>query len=262
MERRIAIAFILCAIIIIMPFAVKIAENSIKSSTEIPSSNITTTFGGITYIGSAVSHEGSDLLCVIPAKVYVPEAGTEVTLNVTVKFKHAQPCPYSDWEILTENPVNVEVVSESETKLTDAYTAVKQYTVKVLGNGALDVVFKYGSSCPYGTEERVTVYFYIGTPSEEEMVNASAQIPELNITEKIITGVIEDVNLEERYFVVNSTKIAVRGKWRSEEGAEYNWREMLALLKVGEKVEVKATYEDGEWKAYEITINGKTFVKG
>ncbi|NJE25563.1 hypothetical protein E3E22_02785 [Thermococcus sp. MV5] len=72
------------------------------------------------------------MLCVIPAKAYVPGVGIEVTLNVTVKFKHVQPCPYSDWEILTENPVNVKVVSESETKLTDAFTAVKQYTVKIL----------------------------------------------------------------------------------------------------------------------------------
>lgn len=262
MERRLVIAFIICAILTTLPFAVRLAENRLQSEVSLPQQNTTLVSNGVYYLGSAVSHEGSDLLCVVPAKAYVPEAYTEVTINVTVKFKHVQPCPYPDWKILTENPVNVEVVNESETKLVDAYTAVKQYTVKVLGNGALDVVFKYGSGCPYGTEERVTVYFYIGTPSEEEIANASAQVPELNTTEKVIVGVIEEVNLGERYFVVNSTKIAIRGKWRSNEGVEYNWKEMLALLKVGKKVEVKATYEGGEWKAYEITINGKTFVKG
>ena len=166
---------------------------------------------------------------------------------------------------LVENPKNVEILGETETKLVDPYTAVKQYKVKVLGNGTLDVVFKYGSNCPYGTEERVTVYFYVGTVSSMELNNTSStSTPELtsNTSEKIISGVVEEVNTAGRYFVVNGTHVAVRGKWTSSEGLSYNWREMLALIHTGEEVTVKAVFEDGEWKAEEITINGKTFIKG
>ncbi|WP_237698706.1 hypothetical protein [Pyrococcus yayanosii] len=219
---------------------------------------------GVYYVGSAISHEGSDLLCVVPAEVYVPKTGIEVTLNVTVKFKHAQPCPCSDWQILTENPKNVEVIDETETELKDPYTAFKQYVVKVLGNGTLDVVFKYGSECPYGSEERVTIKFYVGTPTNEVLSNASAQtqLPELNTTEKIVEGVVQEVNVDGRYFVIDGTTFAVRGKWIGPNGEEYTWREMLSLIKVGEKVKVRAVYEDGEWKAVEIVINGEIFTKG
>ncbi|GAB6101529.1 hypothetical protein JCM16138_07520 [Thermococcus atlanticus] len=264
MERRIIVAFVICAIITALPFAVRIAEENIGSegSLSLQSQNETAVSNGVYYLGSASSHEGSDLLCVIPAKAYVPKAGTEVTINVTVKFKHAQPCPYPDWKIIAENPTNVEVVNESETRLLDQYTAFKQYTVKVLGNGTLDIVFKYGSGCPYGSEERVTVSFYVGAPSEENLTSTSTQIPELNTSEKVISGNIEEVNIAGRYILVNSTKVFIRGRWTDEGGREYTWKEMLAILKVGEKVEVKATYENGEWKAYEISVNGKTFVKG
>lgn len=264
MERRVMVAFVICALLTALPFAVRTAEKNLGTEGTLPvqPQNESIVSNGVYYIGSAVSHEGSDLLCVIPAKAYVPEVGTEVTINVTVKFKHAQPCPYSDWKITTENLTNVEIVGESETKLSDPYTAFKQYTVKVLGNGTLDVVFKYGSGCPYGSEERVTVHFYVGVPSEEEAANTSTQIPELNTTEKMITGTIEEINTAGRYIEVNSTKVFIRGRWTDDEGKEYTWRDMLAILKVGEKVEVKATYEDGELKAYEIKVKGKTFVEG
>ncbi|WP_206205206.1 hypothetical protein [Thermococcus sp. GR6] len=102
----------------------------------------------------------------------------------------------------SENPENVEVINETETELLDPYTAFKQYTVRVLGNGTLDVVFKYGSGCPYGTEERVTIGFYIGLPPED--INLTVTNPEevLNITTLNITDIVEEVNLVDRYFVV------------------------------------------------------------
>ncbi len=263
------ISFIICAILILMPFSVRLAEDHLTKTSIQPipanKSNESVTTNGVVYIGSVTSHEGSDLLCVTPAKIYVPNPGEEVTINVTIKFKHAQPCPYSDWKILTENAKNVKIVEETETKLVDPYTAVKQYKVKVLGNGTLDVVFKYGSNCPYGTEERVTVYFYVGAVSSTELNNTSStSTPTLisNTSEKIISGIVEEVNAAGRYFVVNGTHVAVRGRWTTSDGLSYNWREMLTLIHAGERIKVKAVFEDGEWRAEEITINGKTFMKG
>ena len=61
------------------------------------------------------------------------------------------------------------------------------------------------------------------------------------MTEKVIVGVIEEVNPVERYFVVNSTKIAIREQWKGCDGMRYNWEKM---------------------PVHEITINGKTFTKG
>ncbi|ANF23604.1 hypothetical protein A7C91_06880 [Thermococcus piezophilus] len=197
----------------------------------------------------------------VPAEAYVPEPGTEVILNVTVKFKHAQPCPYSDWEIVTENPENVEVINETETELLDPYTAFRQYAVRVLDNGTLDVVFKYGSGCPYGTEERVTIGFYIGQPPED--INLTVTNPEelFNITTMNITGIVEEINLVDRYFVVDGKAIWVRGRWTGPNGVEYTWKDMLLLLHVGERVEVLASYETGELKADVIIINGQRFVR-
>jgi len=265
MDRKLVVASILCIFFVLLPFAVKWEEGRLSHSSSSPVSNssVISSVNGVVYVGSAVSHEGSDLLCVVPAKAYVPESGTEVTLNVTVKFKHAQPCPYSDWKILTENPRNVEIVSEGKTELKDPYTAFKQYTVRVLGNGSLDVVFKYGTGCPYGSEERVTVEFYVGSPSEEELNQTSTTLEEvLNSTSINITGVIEEVNTAARYFVVDGKTIDVRGRWTGPDGERYTWRDMLSLLKVGEKVEVQASEENGTLKADVIVINGQKFTRG
>ncbi|ASJ17014.1 hypothetical protein A3L04_07990 [Thermococcus chitonophagus] len=257
MKRGLVASIILAILITALPFIVKIAEKKqIEAIT--PQENSTMIVGGVYYVGTATSHEGADILCVVPAKAYVDEPGKVVTLNVTVRFKHAQPCPYSDWKILVENSKNVEVIEETETKLEDPYTAFKQYKIKVLGNGSIDVVFKYGTGCPYGTEERVTVGFYIGTPTQTELVeaNQTQSIVLENVT-KTFKGKIEEVNVELRYFVVNGTKIYVRGRWGS-----YNWKDVLGMLKVGEYVEVVATYEEGTWKAEEIKIDGTTLRRG
>ena len=112
----------------------------------------------IFYIGQAISKNYDDILYVTPAKVYVPRVNEIVSVNVIIKFKHPQPCK-GDWEILAENLNNVKIVKETSVRLLDSYTAEKQYRVKVLGNGSMDIVFRY--NCPYGIEERVTVYFYL-----------------------------------------------------------------------------------------------------
>jgi len=72
------------------------------------------------------------------------------------------------------------------------------------------------------------------------------------VTEKVIVGVIEEVNLGERYFVVNSTKIAIRGQWKGSDGVRYNWKEMLALFKVGERLGLKPSMK---------RVNGKPMIE-
>ncbi len=264
MERKIVIAFILCAIFVALPFAVSYAENHVGSqSVELPSAAPSSPVNGIYYLGSATSHQGDDMLFVVPGEAYVEKPGTLVTLNVTVRFKHAQPCPYSDWKITAENPENVEVVKETKTELKDAYTAFKQYTVKVLGNGSIDIVYHYGSGCPYGTEERVTIKFYIGTPNETAL-NQSAPSPEevLNTTSLNVTGTVKAVDLTLRAVIVENYTIGIRGRWTGPNSESLTWRDMLALLKPGEKVTILASEEDGSLKADVIVINGKTYRKG
>ena len=264
MERKIVISFILCAIFVALPFAVSYAENHVGTQpVQPPSTGPSNPVNGVYYVGFATSHQGDDILYVVPGEAYVEKPGTLITLNVTVKFKHAQPCQYSDWKITTENPVNVEVVNETKTELKDAYTAFKQYTVKVLGNGSIDVVFHYGTGCPYGTEERVTVKFYIGTPNGTEL-NQSAPSPEevLNTTSVNVTGVIKAVDTALRAVVVENYTIEIRGRWTGPDNESLTWRDMLALLKLGERVTILASEEDGSLKADVIVIDGKTYRKG
>ncbi|WP_297062819.1 hypothetical protein [Thermococcus sp.] len=264
MEQKIVIAFILCAIFVALPFAVSYAENHVGSqSVELPSTTTSNPTNGVYYVGFAMSHEGDDVLYVVPAQAYVEKPGALVTVNVTVKFKHAQPCPYSDWRITVENPKNVEVVNETKTELKDSYTAFKWYTVKVLGNGSLDIVYHYGSGCPYGTEERVTIKFYIGTPNEN-VLNQSASSPEevLNTTSLNVTGTVKAVNLALRAVVVENYTIEIRGRWTGPNNESLTWRDMLVLLKPGERVTILASEEDGSLRADVIVINGKTYRKG
>jgi len=43
----------------------------------------------------------------------------------------------------------------------DPYTATKYFYIRVQGNGTVTVVYEYGSGCTYGTEEKVTVKYYV-----------------------------------------------------------------------------------------------------
>jgi hypothetical protein len=263
MERKLVVAFILCAILTALPFAVNYANDRISTSS-VPStaSSEVVSSNGVYYIGYASSHEGDDILYVVPAEAYVEKPGTLVTINVTVKFKHAQPCPYPNWKITIENPENVEVVNETKTVLKDPYTAFKQYTVKVLGNGSVDVVYHYGTGCPYGTEEKVTVKFYIGKPSGSALNQTSAPPEILNTTSINVTGEIKAVDTLARAVVVGNYTIEIRGRWTGPDNVTLNWREMLSLLQPGKNVTILASEENGSLKADVIIINGKTYRKG
>ena len=150
------VALVICIIITSLPFMV---DYLIKFKFKKYSYNYDKK-DQIFYIGQAISKNYDDILYVSPAKVYVPRVNEIVSVNVIIKFKHPQPCK-GDWEILAENLNNVKIVKETSVRLLDSYTAEKQYKVKVLGDGSMDIVYKY--NCPHGTEERVTVHFYITT---------------------------------------------------------------------------------------------------
>jgi len=160
MEKRVKAAIVICIVMTSLPFLVDYLINLNLKNNNYNNSLINNNKDQIFYIGQLISRNYNDVLYVTPAKVYVPRVNEIISVNVTIKFKHPQPCR-GNWKILTENLNNVAIVKETSVRLLDSYTAEKQYKVKVLGNGSMDIVYKY--NCPYGTEERVTVHFYITT---------------------------------------------------------------------------------------------------
>ncbi len=272
MERRLVIAFIICALLIITPFIVKLIEGQVIKYVSIPSTSVVlpqggavVSSGGVSYMGCGESHSGADYLIVCPIKAYVSKVGAEVRINVTVKFKHAQPCPYSNWEILIEDVRGAEVVSESRTTLVNAYTATKYFIVKVLGNGSVDVVYKYGSGCPYGTEERVHVELYVvkSLPQLEVTQTTTSQATSVT-SEEVIKGTLEEVSLSGKYVVVNHTKIFIKGSWTCN-GVEMKWRYLLnelSELPKGSELSVKVVKEEGSLVAIEIAFDDKVCSKG
>ena len=95
---------------------------------------------------------GVDELYVEPKEIkgYVNDV---VTVKITVKFRHPQPCPYPDWKITYELMGDAEVIEESDVELISRLEAVKTLKIKILGNGTLRVIYKYGRGCPFGKEE-------------------------------------------------------------------------------------------------------------
>ena len=220
---------------------------------------------GVYYTGTA-SAGGSDVLYVTPAEIYVSKAGTVVTVNVTVKFRHAQPCMYPDWKISAEASGGVEIIGETKTTLKDPYTAFKQYTLNVTGNGTLRVVYTYGSGCPYGSSESVIVHVYLGIPSYVQeggngtsSPSTATQSQEQNVTR--ITGTLEEISVGGHYVKVSGETVYVRGRWTAG-NSSLTWRDVLESLRAGEKVSVTATYEDGNLMATEIEVNGTIYRRG
>ncbi len=271
MEARLIVAFVLCALIIATPFIVKYIEGYLRKplvtggvSTSLQTSAALVS-GGVTYLGCGESHSGADYLIVCPSKVYVSSSGSEVRINVTVKFKHAQPCPYSSWKILLENINGAELISGSRTTLVNAYTASKYYVIKVLSNGSVDVVYKYGEGCPYGTEERVHVEFYVvkSLPTAV-LTRTTSSAPTETPSELVIKGALQEVNINDKYVVVNNTKVFIKGSW-SCNGVEMKWRYLLdelSKLPKGTVVSIRATSEEGNLMAIEISFNNTVCSRG
>jgi hypothetical protein len=62
--------------------------------------------------------------------------------------------------------------------------------------------------------------------------------------------------------MVENYTIEIRGRWTGPDNESLTWRDMLALLKPGERVTILASEEDGSLKADVIVIDGKTYRKG
>ncbi len=135
----------------------KLSEATITSQ-----SASSTTTASVTYTviePEAVSHLGADTLIVKPARV-VANPGAIVPITITVRFKHAQPCPYASWQIELKPSGGIEVVSKSGS-LVDRFDYVMNVKVRVNSSGQLQVVYLYGKGCPYGSKEVVTVVFEV-----------------------------------------------------------------------------------------------------
>jgi len=84
----------------------------------------------------------------------------------------------SDWKIYYRNATNIEVVNESDTIISGT-TAQKTFTMKVLGNGSIEIVFQYGSRCPYGTEEVVVKSFIVEGLDSTNVSTEPIETPEI-----------------------------------------------------------------------------------
>ncbi len=266
MKDRIAIALALCVVIVLLPAVVNILRNYVISTPGQSTQPSTTTFvagGEVRFAGCGESHEGADTLIVCPSEIFISKSGIIVRVNITVKFKHAQPCPYSNWEISIGTPSNAEIINESETELVDPYTATKYY-IRVQGNGTVTVVYEYGSGCPYGAEEKVTVKYYV-VESVSSVTLERAVSPTASTTPayKVFEGT-PNVSLGSKGLQINGTPIEAQGTWVCN-GKELKWREALtelSQLPPSTRAVIEAVYEEGVWKAMKIEFNNTTCVRG
>ena len=197
---------------------------------------------GIVVLKDSVSSStGSDTLVVTPGSIWVPYGGT-FTLKITVYFKHSQPCPYSDWSVSYSVDGDLQVVDETEGGLINSKTYVKEVTFQVFGNGSITVVFKYGSGCPEGDEERVVVTVYTGEHSPEsissETISESMTITTTEEREYInITGYIESIDYSGSSIVVDGYTIYLKGIW-SDGSDTYERKDVIALLNINMSITV------------------------
>jgi len=273
MKLRIGIALVICALLISAPFIVRgIEKTEVAYPTPTPSevTNSTVTSSGVIYYGSLESHQGADTLIVTPAKAYVASPGMDVYVNVTVKFFHAQPCPHPGWKITLENLRNVKVVYTGETKLVNSYTAEKTYKLEVLGNGSVDVVYYYGPGCPYGTEERVTVHFYVGLPQNvtSEETSQSTQ-SNTTVTENSsyfwINGTLSAVSATSGEIKVGNYTLSVKGRWTGPGNQTYTWKSLIQLLEKYKGSQIKVLAEkssEGGILATKIEVEGGVYWRG
>jgi len=268
MQGRIVLAVALCIMIVSLPVVTNILENYVVSTRSQPGQSTTATYiangGEVKFGGCGESHTGADTLIVCPSTIFTSKAGIVVRVNITIKFKHAQPCPYSSWKVSVGTPSNAEIINESKTELVDPYTATKYFYLRIQGNGTVTVTYEYGSGCPYGTEEKVTVkYYVVGSVSSITQEQSTMSSEATTSTYKVFEG-SPNVSLESKSLEVNGTPIEVRGSWVCN-GQELRWRDVLtelSQLPPSAKVVVEAIYEEGVWKASKIEFNNVTCIRG
>ncbi len=275
MQRGLTVAIVAGLLLALFPFIVDAIDTyySSTSTTSIPSiisgqANATNLTGMVIAVPEVVS-KGTDTLIVRPGEVYV-ETGTEFNVTIIVLFEHAQPCPSPTWKVYHNVSGGLEVLSDDGGQLVNSKTYVRVVTIKAVDNGTIDVVFRYGETCPYTTKEKEEVQVIVHvvknleevssnitvnttTTPLEEIINASEEEHEyFNIT-----GVIEYIDYTYRVIVVNNTSIEIRGSWVSSEGVSLSSKYLLEALHVGEKVTVECyKTEEGVVRANKIIVNG------
>ncbi len=226
-------------------------------------------------VPSAVSYQGADRLEVYPGAV-LAEPGSVINVTIKVFFKHAQPCPYSDWSVSYDVSGGIEVIADDGGRLVDAKTYERVLKVRVTSNGTLTVVYDYGT-CPEGDKEVVRVDFYVGNApaslgsAAASMTTSYTETDEYTTTTEEsysyvnVSGVVELVDPGSGIFVVNDTVVYVRGEFYDiSTGEDLEADEVLSLIKQGDTITaVCKITSSGKYMAEKIILsNGVILTKG
>ncbi len=142
--------------------------------------------------------------------------------------------------------VALEIVNETDEEYVDPKTLVKEIYFRVTGNGTIDVVFNYGSNCPYGDKEEVIVEVYTGAKLEAsitQITTAETTTTRITTTNEfsgyyVVNGNIEDINYSRSAIYVN-TLVYISSSWRITDEEEVLEKEdVVKELSIGEKVVV------------------------
>lgn len=226
--------------------------------------------GYLVVVKPSVSSSGTDTLIVEPGEVIVTP-GTVFNVTIKVLFKHAQPCPYSDWRVEYELFGGVKVLKDTEGELVDAKTYVRTLTVAAECDGIITVIFHYGSECPYGDMESVNVTVWVSNETalrQQETTSVKTVTTETYTTTseeevtETISGKVTNVDVDRAIIYVDETPIYVKGDWVTENGTIYDAATVVASIKVGEEVTIQATLTgSGRLHAIIIETPETTFSK-
>ncbi len=254
MGRWLGAVIIIAVIVALFPVIVNLMESiQPQPQTQVETTETTTTqtteSGTIVIVKPSVSSSGTDTLIAEPGEVMITP-GTVFNVTIRVLFKHAQPCPYSDWRVEYELSGGVRVLKDTEGELIDARTYERVLTVTADCDGVVTITFHYGSDCPYGDEESVEVTVRVSneitqqqqetTITESTTTTTYTNTTELEVTETI-TGKVSGVDIDRAIIYVDGTPIYVKGEWITENGTVYDAAYVVASIKVGEEVTIKAT---------------------
>ena len=203
-------------VIATLPFTLNTIDNYLYTWEQETHTSLAETLQGIIILKDSVTSSGSDTLIVTPGAVWVL-AGGEFKLTIKVLLRHTQPCPYNDWRIEYSINGDLQIVNETPGELVDPKTYVKELTIRVNGNGTITITFYYGSECPYGDKEEVTVEVYTGNQPQQttivsQPINTTTTSPESEEYVNI-TGIISNIDYGSGVIYVDNTPVYVRGEW-------------------------------------------------
>ena len=243
MYRMLPVIIIIGVLVALFPIIVGAIDQYIYSIRRGSSPAIEEVRGseGIVVLRDTISSStGSDTLAVSPGSIWVPYGGV-FTLKITVYFKHAQPCPYSDWSVSYSVDGDLEVINETKGELIDSKTYVKEVVFRVLGNATITIIYSYGSGCPEGNEERVIVTVYTGEikPATTLLENISETETEASTSEIYIStkGYIESIDYSRSVIIINGITVYIKGSWTDGVNT-YEKEDVIKLLNTGVYVEL------------------------